>query len=727
MTWGGLRGAVGLALAIQVNIEKAAGKISELNADRVLFYTGGVAFLTLCINAVTCPALVKYLGLVQMDDVKKNLLQKVCGQMISRVKLEDLKGPVRRALEEMLEASEHSMGLAYSMRMHLDTPTNGDGKSDLNDKMMSPTYESNLQTHMENEEAETEKEEFVKRRRSVSSLIQSTASEKVLGLNERIREYLSAPEADYESGKTLVHRFNEVLGKIDTVPPEVFDLMNIPPPDDLAMDKRLLDKIRTGFPDTQTMQLINASLLSLTQAEYWHMIDEGEFIKGSSHPELLLNSITWASQSKSARLADYDFLVKEVGLQVREKPKALDGSRSTIAREDHILAPNEDSGTYTQAVELSAVIAEGHQEEEELSRLGEFVTSTGFQVGITIVIIVNVVNVLIEENNMKDKEGDSYNVWLGVEIGFNTIFTIEFLLKLCAFGHLYFYDAWNCFDFGLVISGLFGVIVEIVSGSDDTNLSSEARVFRVNKLFRALRLLRVFRLVQLLSVLRAKWSGMEVSLHLAKNMRIISILTAFARAHHKAENKLKKFFGEPMNFEGCELARCIIDSRISTCNAIAAAAFEMGKMELVILERLAALRESGQITEELSHFIHEAGHMGVMNPKEAEHMLKPLREQQQKWMDEEKHHLAGMYDRDQAAAFASESQFRRVSRRVSGSASCNTNGFSHRSSLRAEMAFVENPFDLRRTSEAQARDSHRAAPNTNIPEDDENFLGNLHD
>merc|ERR1719326_2630118 len=65
MTWGGLRGAVGLALAIQVSVDRADGKISEMEGRRVLFYVGGVATATLCINATTCPMLVRKLGITK--------------------------------------------------------------------------------------------------------------------------------------------------------------------------------------------------------------------------------------------------------------------------------------------------------------------------------------------------------------------------------------------------------------------------------------------------------------------------------------------------------------------------------------------------------------------------------------------------------------------------------------------------------------------------------------
>lgn len=59
---GGLRGAVSLALALVVVLDK---KLPEEVRDYTLFYAAGVAFLTLVINASTAGSLVRYLGLTR--------------------------------------------------------------------------------------------------------------------------------------------------------------------------------------------------------------------------------------------------------------------------------------------------------------------------------------------------------------------------------------------------------------------------------------------------------------------------------------------------------------------------------------------------------------------------------------------------------------------------------------------------------------------------------------
>lgn len=72
--YAGLRGAVGLSLALMVT---ASDKIPRYIQDVVLLHTAGVAFLTLLINATTTGTLVRFLGLSKQSDIKKNILMGV--------------------------------------------------------------------------------------------------------------------------------------------------------------------------------------------------------------------------------------------------------------------------------------------------------------------------------------------------------------------------------------------------------------------------------------------------------------------------------------------------------------------------------------------------------------------------------------------------------------------------------------------------------------------------
>lgn len=60
MVYGGLRGAIGLALALIVETESS---FDRFNRDRVLFHTCGIVILTLVVNASTIKYVVEYLGL----------------------------------------------------------------------------------------------------------------------------------------------------------------------------------------------------------------------------------------------------------------------------------------------------------------------------------------------------------------------------------------------------------------------------------------------------------------------------------------------------------------------------------------------------------------------------------------------------------------------------------------------------------------------------------------
>ncbi|XP_057290115.1 sodium/hydrogen exchanger 10-like [Hydractinia symbiolongicarpus] len=65
MIWGGLRGAVGLALALQVALDH------ETVGNKILIHTAGIVLLTLLINATTIRHLLKLLGMSEISESKK--------------------------------------------------------------------------------------------------------------------------------------------------------------------------------------------------------------------------------------------------------------------------------------------------------------------------------------------------------------------------------------------------------------------------------------------------------------------------------------------------------------------------------------------------------------------------------------------------------------------------------------------------------------------------------
>lgn len=75
LVYGGLRGAVGLALALIVN--RANGEVSDQVRHLTLFHVAGIAVLTLMINATTTGYILDRLGLTKMSKSQKDFLLQI--------------------------------------------------------------------------------------------------------------------------------------------------------------------------------------------------------------------------------------------------------------------------------------------------------------------------------------------------------------------------------------------------------------------------------------------------------------------------------------------------------------------------------------------------------------------------------------------------------------------------------------------------------------------------
>lgn len=75
MVWGGLRGAVGLALAVFVR--SGLDQVDNEAGTRILFMVAGLAFLTLLVNATTSGMILRMSGMVGQSKAKKELLAQV--------------------------------------------------------------------------------------------------------------------------------------------------------------------------------------------------------------------------------------------------------------------------------------------------------------------------------------------------------------------------------------------------------------------------------------------------------------------------------------------------------------------------------------------------------------------------------------------------------------------------------------------------------------------------
>ncbi|EGR27161.1 sodium hydrogen exchanger family protein, putative [Ichthyophthirius multifiliis] len=81
IVWGGLRGALGLTLSLMVLVDQ---EIESIRLKQLtVFYMAGAATLTLLVNGTTCGALVNYLRIIEVTDVKKRLVQNSMRNMIN--------------------------------------------------------------------------------------------------------------------------------------------------------------------------------------------------------------------------------------------------------------------------------------------------------------------------------------------------------------------------------------------------------------------------------------------------------------------------------------------------------------------------------------------------------------------------------------------------------------------------------------------------------------------
>ena len=86
MTWGGLRGAVGLALAIAVK-ELRGDAVAEKSKQLLLFHVGGLAFCTLFFNGTSSGALLGALGMTKRSGEASMLLDQHVEKQLALVSL----------------------------------------------------------------------------------------------------------------------------------------------------------------------------------------------------------------------------------------------------------------------------------------------------------------------------------------------------------------------------------------------------------------------------------------------------------------------------------------------------------------------------------------------------------------------------------------------------------------------------------------------------------------
>jgi len=284
MTWGGLRGMVGLALAILVRQDRAKGRLSEHDGERILFLVSGVAALTLIVNATTSPAVCKFLGITQAPECRKVLVRNIAQRAEEHVGqvLEDLAanrqtseavmmGFVREAVEKLTKHIDHDLSPHKSVQ---------------------PTTTTDAPTATLPDSSNEVRRLSTSSRRPSASWVASWLVSKAEDAN------VEALWAKFDSKRM------ELLRTGATV--EVFQFGK-----QLVNMREILERQTV---DLQQLKMVREVFLEAVRASYWEQLRRGRFLVGSSEPAILLNSVNLAKDKSSVHLSDWMALAREVSV-----------------------------------------------------------------------------------------------------------------------------------------------------------------------------------------------------------------------------------------------------------------------------------------------------------------------------------------------------------------------------------------------------------------------------
>mmetsp|Transcript_56105 Transcript_56105/g.121362 ORF Transcript_56105/g.121362 Transcript_56105/m.121362 type:complete len:1117 (-) Transcript_56105:113-3463(-) len=569
MTWGGLRGAVGLALAIRVRNERAPNatgdfQVDEASAQQVLFFVGGIALLTTVINAVTAPALVNYLGITAAPRAQLKLLTLLIKQLLNKSKEDSNPPEVNESLEHMLKDIEHHI----TMQKSKSGVDEAEAKITPADTALRPgsgvTMADNLALVEDIQQREEKFRELLEKNKLGLLYVAHTGGAVTWGISQ-----------------------GHLLTKVD-------DLMKL-----LSHDTA----------DAEMQKVVNQAFLKLVERHYWKQIECGDLRAGSDEASALLTSIQVALSPLTVNLRDFDFVKRRV-------------ERCAIVASQLWRVFSEDAEDVGPDVTLEKLEKEKAQSRPFFERV---VHSSGFNITMAVAIVLNAIWVAIEEGTREDHH--DVGLWLTMEAIFCVVFTLEAVVKILVMQIGYFRDKSNLFDFMLVVFGDIGVILSIIQASASKGqLQSLTSIIRISRVFRVMRFLRVFR------IFHAKLSAdKDISPMLAAHMVKVSAWMSFIGAHIASQAALLKYFGGSNSIDGiqeAEIARCVLQSQVAVYKAIDLTIQEESKVgDALLMQEMKWVYERKEITESLEDFVMAAYGDGAITGKEAESMVHPLREQ----------------------------------------------------------------------------------------------------
>ena len=252
MGWGGLRGAVGLALALSLQNSPA---VEHKLGVRIVFHVGGMAFLTLAVNGTTVAPLLRYLGMTAPSESSERLFE---------LMEHHVKGRMRDEYRKRTQAHGHG--------------GSGGGGGSGDDE---GPYARHSQAAVEG---------------AISALlvVSPTVHGRVLcggGPNHASENVCERPVLEHSMSPSERHLVRELGGDADDMVMKSWSTC--------AKGEQLLDMRRM--------------FLRSVRAAYWEMVEENVLPKRARAVRCLMSSIDWAMDDVAERIADWEHVVGSCG------------------------------------------------------------------------------------------------------------------------------------------------------------------------------------------------------------------------------------------------------------------------------------------------------------------------------------------------------------------------------------------------------------------------------
>jgi len=581
-------------------------------------------FMTTLLNAFTAPFLVQKLGIIALPEARQTLLRLFYQQLVNYSHYNDNPEEVTAALKEMLHEAAEEIEHQQTSKTGPRCTRHADAEGNC---LLTPKLHQNR----EDAEGAMPETHFVgmpsqlwtggpscprpagMQDGCVDGNIGTDGDLRLSGLSidsavidsSVIASHMdsSLTSTQFQANDEMLHELKVLRHKYKKIPQDELRLLGDELPENL-LDSDDVDNMMALIEhqdvDVGMAKVANECFLNMVYNNYWRLIGEGKLRPGSPESDVLLTSIRVSQSPYRADLIDFRYLFDR-----------MVGKNETNV--DDIL------GTEFDALEVP--IPSGVPMDSKLSLT---VGSWQFKAFIAVAIMFNSIVVCIEELSHGD-DNEVNPAWLVLDAVFTSIFLVEFCLKFLWLKCAYYKDPWNRFDFFLVIAGVFGLVVSIVTRGSNSDLADQSKLLRLARVLRSMRLLRILR------IFHAQMSKDKlVSIELSRMLKKITAMSCFIKAHLMAQNDMVKFFGgngRGTQASEAEIARCVLQSQTVTYKALIIASRAQKQMDQEVLHELQTVYQRKCIAEGLSVFVENAVADGAISEKEAHAILHPLNHQ----------------------------------------------------------------------------------------------------